>query len=113
MTIAPHALDERTVVLAVDGEITGSSGRELVVAAASFLRVEGPRVIIDLTGASFMDSGGVAALIGVWDETRSSGGQFVVVLPESSPARRTLEIRGIAGLFPVCGDRSAAVDALD
>ena len=113
MPVAPHVLDARTVVLAVEGEITGSAGRQFVAAAEEVLRLDRPRVIVDVTGASFMDSGGVAALIAVWEDTRRHRGQFVLVVPEASPVRRTLEIRGLAELFALAETRESAVRLLD
>lgn len=113
MPVATHVLDARTVVLAVEGEITGSAGRQFVAAAGAVLDADRARVIVDVTGASFMDSGGVAALIAVWEETRRNRGQLVLVVPEASPVRRTLEIRGLADLFPLAETRESAVAVLD
>ena len=80
--------------LALHGELDAATGPELDIA---LLETRGP-VVLDLSDITFMDSGGInallraRALLGREDRTLS-------LAHPSAPVRRTLETAGIADLF--------------
>jgi anti-anti-sigma factor len=112
MEVTGENIDARTRVIAVTGELVGSSGAQLVRIVQSALDEEVERVLIDLTEMVFMDSGGLAALVASWSATNERGRGFAVVLKTGSHAERSLELRGVSGVFSVAGSREAALAIL-
>jgi anti-sigma B factor antagonist len=112
MQVAMEDLDERTRALSIAGELVGSSGARLVRTLQSAFEQPVERILIDLTGMTFMDSGGLAALIACWSTTREAGARFAVVLAPESHASRSLELRGVADVFAVAGTRDEALTLL-
>jgi anti-sigma B factor antagonist len=109
MQVAQETIDPRTSAVTVTGELVGSSGLQLVRMARAALGEGAERLVVDLTGMTFMDSGGLAALIAAWSATAEAGGRFAVVLRAESHAARSLELRGVADVFAVASSREAAL----
>jgi anti-anti-sigma factor len=80
--------------------------------ARTALEESAERVIVDLTAMTFMDSGGLAALIATWSAATDRGARFAVVLAPESHALRSLELRGVAGVFAVAATREQALAQL-
>ena len=105
------AWDESSRLLAVSGELdltsVGNLRRRLDAAFA-----EGPpRLVVDLSGVTHMDSTGLAELISAHQRAMELEGRLILVVP-SAPIRRTLEIRGVVNLFTVVESRDGARELL-
>src|SRR4051794_11043134 len=109
MQVAHETIDERTQAVTVSGELVGSSGLKLVRMTRAALDGGAERIVVDLTGMTFMDSGGLAALIASWSATMEAKCRFAVVLRAESHAARSLELRGVADVFAVAATREAAL----
>lgn len=72
--------------------------RERVLEAEALAPQE---VVVDLTGASFIDSNGLRVLIGAWNRARQSGHRFRVTLGDSGQVRQVLETTGVHQVLPV------------
>ena len=70
----------------------------------------GPSVIVDLAGLTFIDSGGLGALVRVLRWTRESGGDLSLAAPQPQ-ARRVLEITGLIDVFSVYPSVEQAVSS--
>jgi anti-sigma B factor antagonist len=112
MQVAQETLDQRTRAVTVTGELVGSSGSRLVRIVQQALEESVERVLVDLTDMTFMDSGGLAALIAAWSAAREQHAAFAVVLTPESHAQRSLELRGVADVFAVAGTREEALAGL-
>ena len=112
MTFTDETIDARTRVFAVTGELVGTSGAQLIASAREALDGETQHIVIDLTEMTFMDSGGLAALLGTWSACAVAGGRCIVVLAPASPALRSLEIRGVQGVFELASTRAEALARL-
>ena len=112
MQIAQETIDATTRALTVVGELVGSSGARLVRLAQDALDESVERLLVDLTEMTFMDSGGLAALIATWSAAAECKARFAVVLAPESHAQRSLELRGVADVFAVAGTREAALAQL-
>jgi anti-sigma B factor antagonist len=112
MQVAQEKLDARTRVVSVTGELVGSTGLRLVRFARAALDEAAERLIVDLTAMTFMDSGGLAALIATWSAATESSARFAVVLTPESHALRSLELRGVADVFAVAASREQALAQL-
>jgi anti-sigma B factor antagonist len=104
-------LDESTKLLAVAGELDLSTAPELRRRVDSALHEGHARVVIDLTEVKHLDSSGLAELIGAHQRAQELRGRLAIVVT-SPMIRRTLEIRGLDGLFMVADSRSDALTAI-
>jgi len=92
-------------VVVLRGEIDLAAAERLGAALAEAMAA-GSRIIVDLSGTSFMDSTGVNALI----DAHHRLGQLpeAIVLRDPSPAvRRVLAVAGIEHLFTLHATRSS------
>jgi anti-anti-sigma factor len=83
--------DHGTPTMYVGGEIDLCSGGQLLEYAFDVMREHGPWLAVNLAGVTFMDCGGVHALLAIRRRTRLLGGQLRVI-SASAPVRRVLEI---------------------
>lgn len=113
METNPIALDESeegVVVVLVEGEhdiYTAPTLRERLEEALG----KGGGVVVDLTGATFMDSSILGALLDARRRAQEAGAGFVVsVGAEVEPGvQRILDITGLVPVLPVVNGRDAAV----
>lgn len=103
-----RAEGDRTV-LAVGGEVD-------IVTVESFDQAlqdaqRSPRVVVDLSGVTFMDSAGINALVGAYHRVAADGELRLVGL--RSNVRRVFEITGLLELFEVdlSGEPAAPLDS--
>jgi anti-anti-sigma factor len=92
-----------------DGRLTIALSGELDIATAPAVLQcldkhrgshRGP-VVIDLRSLSFLDSSGLRVLIAADSYARGDGWDLRILLQESSPVRRTLEVSGLERMLPV------------
>jgi anti-sigma B factor antagonist len=76
------------LIVGVSGEIDMDTAPDLEKALIEAATVGGQRVIVDLTGVSFMDSSGLGALVGGHTRLVQSGGDLQIVV--SRPLTRRL-----------------------
>jgi len=97
--ISIGAEDDRARIIALDGDVDlGTSAA--VLGCVSDLARRGSDVIVDLTDAQFMDSAGLAALLGARRAAARSGRNFTLRNPPRFIAR-VLAISGIDRLVDV------------
>ena len=70
------------------------------------------RLIVDLTGVSFMDSTALGLLVRMVREAPERSAEVRVVLPRGA-ARRIFEITTLDRVLPVCASRAEALVELD
>jgi anti-anti-sigma factor len=115
--------DSRGHVVSVHGDLAGQDAEALVTAVDLVLQAGAPAVIVDLTDSAFLDSSGVAALIGCWrvvswqrvgDPTALAGGQrqLGLVVPTDADTRRLLQTRGLERFFSVTPSRDETFSSL-
>ena len=84
-----------------------------VAAAISGVFDAGSNLVLDLSGASFIDSTVVGAVMRAQERVDShEEDELVVVAPIDSQARRTLELVGIGEVVRLCETRAAAMEVL-
>jgi anti-anti-sigma factor len=71
------------------------------------VRAAGGRIVVDLSGAGFVDS----AIIGALLEGAEAGSAVSVVAPPGSVARRLADLVRLADALPVYDDLTAGIDA--
>lgn len=93
-----------TCRLTVGGEVDLVTSPRLVVAGRDALRHGATDISVDLTGVTFMDSSGLAALINLHRAVTRARGRLDVTCPDG-PVRRVFAITGTEALFAL--DREA------
>jgi anti-sigma B factor antagonist len=95
--IATRTLTSGRLLLAVDGELDLANAPLLREALDRELAA-GQRVLLDLSGVTFIDSTGLAAIV---NAARGPGAQLELSADMRSQARRLMELTGVLSLFPV------------
>jgi anti-sigma B factor antagonist len=67
------------------------------------------RIVVDLSGLSFIDSAGLHALFGVGRAANEVGAGIAFVVPPGSPIRRVVELVLLTEVAPVCDSLDAAI----
>ena len=97
LEVEERALDAGHLIT-TRGEIDYVSA-PLVAGALRRVTVEGDgRVVLDLTGTSFIDSSGISALLNGLRRLTRQRRKLIVVCPPG-PARRMFELLGLVGTF--------------
>ncbi|WP_342619154.1 STAS domain-containing protein [Rhodoferax sp. GW822-FHT02A01] len=71
------------------------------------------RVIVDLSGVSFLASIGIRAIITNAKALQQRGGRMVLFVGDNAPVYKTLETTGIDSLIPMFTELSEAEKALN
>ena len=102
--------EDGCAVLIVSGEIDLYSATVLRDAVHKLIARGRVRLVVDLTDVDFCDSTGLGVFVGAYKRTRACGGTLRVVCV-SSHLLGMLRITGLAKVFPVYGDVTAAIEA--
>jgi anti-anti-sigma factor len=111
-TFKREDLHSDTTVLTVTGELDVSNARELRRRIDDVLERRVGTLILDLGALVHMDSSGLAELISANQHARLSGMRLVLAI-ESPGLRRTIEVRGLDGMFRIVDSREAALGTLE
>lgn len=95
-------------VIAVQGEVDLFTAPELKAAGQALLDDGATRLVVDLTGTSFLDSTALGVLIGLVKRVRPQGGDLIVVNTEPTTAK-TFAITGLDDVFSLVETREEAV----
>lgn len=85
-------------VIAAGGELDLYTAERLRETLAEALELGGRRLLVDLTGVSFMDSTALGVLVDAAKTLQSSGGQMVLVADDPR-VTRVIEITGLGQVF--------------
>jgi anti-sigma B factor antagonist len=66
-------------ILPLRGEIDLNVSPELATTFSDMVREKPPRVVVDLTDVTYIDSSGLAVLIGGMQQVKEYGGKFLLV----------------------------------
>ena len=101
------AADQRSVIVAPEGEIDLNSSGLVKEQLEPVIADKRPRVILDLSGVSYIDSSGLAVFIEAMQRVQSYGGAFVLCgLRES--VSHIFNIARLDQVFRIFPDRAAA-----
>jgi anti-anti-sigma factor len=88
--------DSGAPVIAVSGELDMSNSARLEAAVESAVAGGPERLVFDLSGLRFMDSAGIAVLLGAAGRVGT-----IEVRDPSPPVRRVVELTGLEGVLSV------------
>lgn len=98
-------------MITLSGEHDLNTAPEFREQLTTAIRDPGP-VVIDLSGAAFIDSSILGALLDARREAFDAGRGFAVALSGGAqPVARVLEVTGLSSTLPVHATRAAAIEA--
>jgi anti-sigma B factor antagonist len=112
VTIVATRFDQRGTVLAVDGELDLATLEQFDEAIAAEIAAACNRLVIDLTGTTFMGSTAMGVLLRRVAELRDDGCAAVVLVTSPGITRRALEVSGVLTLFSAYATHAEAVAAV-
>jgi anti-sigma B factor antagonist len=96
VTIGTRVDPTGVAIVTVSGELDSSNASSLEATVATITEERPERLIFDLGGLRFMDSAGIAVLLG------AAANVNVVQLRRPSPVvRRVIEATGLSGVLPI------------
>jgi anti-sigma B factor antagonist len=102
--------ESHAVIVVASGELDAYVEDDLVGIFKETGREE--RIVVDLTGVSFLDSTALGILVRAVREVGGRGGEIRIVLPGGT-ARRIFEITTLDRVLPVADSRAQALADLD
>ena len=112
LQIADYALDSRTHVIEVDGQVDLYSAPEFKERTARVIRDGAERVILDLSQVTFMDSTGLGVLVGALKRMRAARAELLLVVTDYD-IERLFELTGLDGSFQIHRSRDEALESLE
>ena len=97
------------LVVGVAGELDLASTPELVVVLRERFQRGSPRVCLDLTATTFIDSTGLSALLNAKRAAERAGAEFVVVVAETGAVNRAIAVTKLGRLVPILPATHATV----
>jgi anti-sigma B factor antagonist len=101
-----------TAVLEVQGEVDTLTAPRFSAAVAELMNDRNNRLVVDLTGVTFLASSGLAVLIQAAHRAEERGGRLRLVV-STRAVRRPLEVTGTDQLFDMHADVRDATGADD
>jgi anti-sigma B factor antagonist len=92
-------VEPETAWIIATGDMDLAAAPAFEAAAAQAVAAACPQIRVDLSGVTFLDSRGVAALVAAWRSARDAGRSILLTGTLVPPVRRVLEITGVDHLF--------------
>ena len=102
-------IDDTTHVVAVTGEVDIFTAPEFKSRINDAIEDGRDLVIVDLSGATFIDSSSLGVLIGAHRRLKGHGGALIVVC-ENEAIVKTFKITGLDGVFTLVASLPEALD---
>jgi anti-anti-sigma factor len=103
---------EHVLVAVADGEIDSSNATELRLALSDRLPSTSSALVLDLSAVSYLDSAGIQLLFDLGRRLSARRQAIRLVVPETSPMRRVLELCAIESVAPMDHDLDLSLRAL-
>lgn len=108
--IDDEPIDETTHVISVTGEIDLFTAPEFKARISEPIDAGRSRIVVDLSGVTFIDSSSLGVLIGAHKRLKLRGGGLVIVC-EDRAIVNTFKITGLDGVFEIVPRRDDVVAA--
>jgi anti-sigma B factor antagonist len=105
-----ESIDPGETVAIVDGDLDATSGRIIRNRLVKLMDGEPMRFALDLSKTHLLDSGGLAAMIGLLRAVRDVGGDVRVIAANES-VRRVFEVTALSRVFKYSPARQHVVTA--
>ena len=109
LQIADYALDGRTHVIEVDGQVDLYSAPDFKERTARVIAEGAKRVLIDLSRVTFMDSTGLGVLVSALKRLRAARADLLLVITDYD-IERLFELTGLEDSFRIYRSRDDALE---
>ncbi len=110
--IQDSEVDEETHVIELGGEIDLYTAPEFKERMVELIDAGKKQIVVDLSGATFIDSTTLGVLVGGVKRLRPSGGALALVCTDQN-ITKIFEITGLDRVFPIHATRDEAIGALN
>jgi anti-sigma B factor antagonist len=97
------------VVVSLAGEVDLDNASRVRRCLGEAVESHGPRLVVDLTGLTFIDTTGLGVLVRQLAELRARDGTMALVAPADGQVLRRLRRTNLAPLFPIYETLSQAL----
>ena len=97
-------------VLGLSGKVDAEDSNVLLERITGILEGGGRHVLLDFTGATYINSSGLHALVIAGKKLAIAGGQLILAAP-SDPILKVLKISGISSVLPVYSTQAQALSS--
>ena len=101
---------DRTVVV-IKGELDIVSRNQFTAHLDGVIKENGPKVILDLSGLSFIDTSALSTVVTYWKRLSAEDGGMLALAGAEYTSARVLWITGLAQRLPMYDDVDAALAA--
>jgi anti-anti-sigma factor len=112
MEITVHNHIVQIAVVTTDSRIDAFTAPELRDRLDALVSGGANRFVIDLSAVPFIDSAGLAVLVGLLKKARIAAGDVILVWPSEEAPRRILRITKFDRVFPMADDVEHALSAI-
>jgi anti-sigma B factor antagonist len=109
--VESSALDEGRAVIGLRGEVDIYTAPRFKERLLALIDGGATRLVVDLSGVTFIDSTALGVLIGGVRRLHDAGGEMALVVT-TRPVERVLSITGLERVFVIHATRDAALAAL-
>jgi len=96
-----RTLESGVVVLELQGKLTaGTTLTMLELELKKLVGAQATKLVVDMSGLSYLDSAGVGMLMASFGAARSAGGNMAVAVPQGR-VRTTLELTHVDRVLPM------------
>jgi anti-sigma B factor antagonist len=106
--VGPAPERDRSNVLPLKGEIDLHVSPSVTASLNSMIEKKPERLVVDLSGVTYIDSAGLAALIGAMQKVEGYGGKFLLAGLQET-VRSIFEISRLDQVFQIFPDADAAL----
>ena len=111
MPITHEDVSESFRRITLSGRLDGPGTAEIETKLAALAAAAKRRVVVDMTGVSFLASIGIRAVLSSAKAAQQGGGRMVLYVGGNGAVTKTLEATGIDALIPMFADAAEAEKA--
>jgi anti-anti-sigma factor len=102
----------RALVVRIEGEVDLSNAEQIRNEVSAALPHEGPGVVLDLTGTTYLDSSGIRLLFDLAQRLQDRRQQLALVVTDQALVRRVIILTRLDEAVPLRSSIPEAIDAL-
>lgn len=104
-------MKDEVQMVSLSGELTAAVAPEVRKELRALLEKGHVRLLLDMSGVSFIDSSGLSALVVTFKAARGAGGDVVLLRPQPT-VRSLIELTRLHHVFQIFDDRDVAQRAM-
>ena len=108
MPIEFHEVSDGLRRIAISGRLDIPGTDEIAIRFAALSAAANLRIVLDLTGVSFLGSIGIRSIIVNAKAVQQRGGRMVLLVGDNVAVSETLHATGLGSLIPILSDNAAA-----